>query len=163
MGFGGLWQKNGLPACDKCAFVADPSLETGFTLADYPACRVRVLFIFVCKSCWSQAENWYLWCAWEPPCHLSLRVVSVHCLWAAWRCGGCVSGRSMSVTTAALYLSGPGFSWGQGCCTPLCTGAELKTSEASDQTQPVSQLSPALTPRTPVLVSPPLCFSQSLA
>lgn len=77
--------------------------------------------------------------------------------------GGCVSGRSMSVTTAALYLSEPGFSWGQGCCTPLCTGAELKTNEASDQTQPVSQLSPALTPRTPVLVSPPLCFSQSLA
>lgn len=47
---------------------------------DYPACRVRVLCVFVCKSCWSQAEDWYLWCAWEPPCHLSLRAVTVRCL-----------------------------------------------------------------------------------
>lgn len=90
------------------------SLETGFTLADSRACRVRVLCVFVCKSCWSQAENWYLWCAWEPPCHLSLRAVTAPCLWAAWRCGGCVSGRSTNVNTAALYLSELGFSWEKG-------------------------------------------------
>lgn len=63
----------------------------------------------------------------------SLRTVTVHCLWAAWRCGPCVSGGSVSVNTVALHPSGiDGFYWEQGCCTHLWTGAELKTNDAAE-------------------------------
>lgn len=161
MGFGGLWQKNDLPACDKCAFVADPVPGDGIHFSRLPSLQSQSPVCLSPQELLVTGRKLVLAVCLGATLSSLPRGCHRHCLWAARRCGACVSGRHMNVNATALYLSGLGFHWEQGCCTHLWTGAELKTNEASEtrHRQSHRQLSYALKPRTPVLVWPPFCFS----